>query len=106
MSFKKIKVKDLPRKKRTAPPSRVEQTPEWLKLRAALTEGLKPSEAFQIHWTPEEKAKYKIKSMRNAQRFVKKYVETCGLDYTVRTWNTDTGSIIAVTNQPLISQVA
>ena len=102
MAFEKVSVNQLPKRKRTFV-THFEQTPEWLALRSALAQGLKPSEAFRITFTPEDKAKYKIKSLRTCSRFVKKYIQKCGLDYTVTNYRTDAGEVIVVKYLPVLA---
>ena len=94
--FKKIKVTEIPKRKRTSV-TRFERTPEWTALRAALAHGLKPSEAFRITFTPEEKANYRLKSLRSVSRFIQKYLRAAKLPYKVRAYHTDAGDVIVVT---------
>lgn len=105
MAFAKVSITQRPKRKRTSV-TRFEQTPEWIALRSALALGLKPKEAFMITLTPEDKAKYRIKSMRTCARFVKKYIQKCGLDYRVTQNKTDAGEVIWVEYDPVIAQKA
>jgi len=93
--FKKIKATEIPKRKRTSV-TRFERTPEWSAMRAALERGLKPSEACYVTFTPEEKAKYRIKSLRSCARFVKKYLQAAKLPYKVRAYHTEVGDTITV----------
>lgn len=93
--FKKIKASEIPKRKRTSV-TRFERTPEWANMRMALHEGLRAKEALQVVLTPEDKAKYRIKSLRSCARFVQKYLRLHKLPYRVRAFHILAGDVIIV----------
>lgn len=93
--FRKIKATEAPKRKRNQP-SRFETTPEWLQMKAALDKGLKPNEALEVVLTDADKAKYKLKHRRTVTRFIKKYVRSKGLPYSIKSFNRDMGDYFLV----------
>lgn len=58
-------------------------------MRADIEAGLKPDEALQVHLTEANKKKYNLNHRRTVTRFIKKYLESKGLPYRVRSFHRD-----------------
>jgi len=96
--FKKIKATEIPKRKRTAV-TRFEKTQEWAQMRDAILAGLRPNEALQVILTPEDKKKYRIKSLRSCARFVQKYLRLHNLTYQVKAFHIEAGDVIIVAHK-------
>jgi hypothetical protein len=95
--YKKMSAEQLPKRTRKAE-SRFEKTQEWTLMKADLDRGLSPQEAAQIGLTPEDKARYKITHRRTIARFVKKYIASKGLRYTIKSFQRGGVDYVAVIN--------
>jgi hypothetical protein len=93
--FKKIKASEIPKRKRTSV-TRFEKTKEWTEMRASLHEGLRANQALQVILTPEDKKKYRIKSLRSCARFVQKYLREAKLPYKASAFHIEAGDVIIV----------
>lgn len=100
MAYTKVSTKDVPKRRRLSTP-RFEKTEEWQLMRADIDKGLKPNEALQVSLTEEDKKKYKIKNRRTVARFVKKYLASRKLPYTVKSFHRDDRDFIIVFHLPL-----
>jgi transcription antitermination factor NusA-like protein len=71
-------------------------------MKADIDKGLKPSEALQVTFSEQDKERYNIKSRRTIARFIKKYLSTQALPYSVKSFERrETGSwVILVTVPP------
>jgi predicted nucleotidyltransferase len=103
--YKKTKADQVPKRARKSE-SRFEHTEEWRLMKADIDRGLKPQEALQAVLTPEDKKKYKIKNRRTIARFIKKYLESKGLKYGVKSFNKDGADYIVVQHTPVVRQIA
>lgn len=99
MAYSKVHAKDAPRRKRLSF-SRFEMTEEWRLMRGDIDKGLKPQEALQVSLTDEDKKKYKITNRRTVARFVKKYLASRKLPYTVKSFHRDDRDFIIVFHAP------
>lgn len=95
--FRKLKASEVPRRKRNQP-SRFESTTEWIQMKAAIDEGLKRAEAVEVILTDADKARYKLKHRRTVTRFIKKYVRSKKLAYSVKSFTRDMGDYFLVIN--------
>jgi hypothetical protein len=93
--YKKVKSSAIPKRRRVAL-SRFEKTKEWRLMRADLERGLKADDALQVILTDEDKGRYGIKNRLSVVRFLKKYLSTHKLPYTVRAFRGDDGDFIVV----------
>jgi hypothetical protein len=97
--FKKIQVKEAPKRRRNAVP-RFETTREWKWMRAELEKGLRPTEALQVILTDEDRKKYRITNRRTVTRFVQKYLAAHNLPYVVKSLRLDGGRDIILVQHP------
>jgi hypothetical protein len=93
--YKKIKESDIPKRERKSE-SRFEKTPEWLAMKADIDRGLKSKEALQVALTDADKEKYRITNRRTVARFVKKYLDEQGHEYTVKSFRREDMDFIVV----------
>jgi hypothetical protein len=93
--YKKVKESQIPKRRRIAV-SRFETTDEWRMMKADIDKGLKPNEALQVILTEEDKKKYKIRNRRTVSRFIKKYLDSKGLNYGVKNFRRDEGDYVVV----------
>lgn len=103
--YKKIKESQVPKRERKSE-SRFERTDEWRHMKADIDKGLKPLEALQCALSPEDKKRYKISNRRTIARFVKRYLESKGLKYGVKSFNREGLDFIVVQYTPVIRQTA
>lgn len=75
-------------------------------MKAEIDKGLKPNEALVAVLTDEDKKKYQIKNRRTISRFVKKYLVSRKLKYTVTSFHKAEGDTIIVKYLPVIRQTA
>jgi hypothetical protein len=93
--YKKVKSSAIPKRRRVAL-SRFEKTKEWRLMRADLERGLKSDEALQVVLTDKDKDRYRIKNRLSVVRFLKRYLSTHKLSYSVKTFRGDDGDFIVV----------
>jgi hypothetical protein len=103
--YKKIKANEVPKRARKSE-SRFEHTEEWRLMKTDIDRGLKPQEALQVVLTPEDKKKYRIKNRRTIARFIKKYLDSKGLKYGVKSFYRDGADYLVVHHTPVIRQMA
>lgn len=103
--YKKIKADQVPKRSRKGE-SRFEKTEEWRLMKADIDRGLKPQEALQVIFSPEDKKKYDINHRRTIDRFLKRYLKNKGLKYGVKTFHKDGSDYIVVYHTPPISRTA
>jgi hypothetical protein len=58
-------------------------------MRADIDAGLQPDEVLEVHLTEVDKKKYNLMHRRTVARFIKNYLESKGLAYTVRSFHRD-----------------
>jgi hypothetical protein len=99
MAYKKIKAADAPKRRRLSV-SRFEKTEDWQLMKADLDKGLKPNEALEIILTDEDKKRYRLEHRRTVTRFIKKYLQTHKLPYTLKSFGRDSGDYFLVMYVP------
>lgn len=82
--LKKMHIEDLHTITRFVP-CNFEGHPGWPQLKEVLDAGLGESEAWEFFVTDEEAEKYGLTLRRNGRRFLKKYVQSLGKRYTIKT---------------------
>jgi hypothetical protein len=94
MAYTKTTVAKVAKRKLVRVP-RFEKTPEWGYMKADIDKGLKPGEALQVVFGPEDQKKYHIRNRRSIARFIKKYLVTLNLPYIVTSFERrETGHFI------------
>lgn len=88
MAYRKLTTRDVPRRSRLST-SRFENTHEWRMLRADIDAGLKADDVLEIRLTEADKKKYNLMHRRTVTRFIKKYLESKGFPYRVRSFHRD-----------------
>lgn len=99
MAYHKIKAADAPKRRRAAV-SRFEKTQEWQLMKKDLDKGLKPNEALEILLTEDDRERYGLQHRRTVARFIKKYLDTHNLPYTLKSFARDTGDYFLIMNDP------
>lgn len=97
---KRIAISDIPKRSRRAKPSRFESTEAWKDLKREIDRGLGEQEAIQTTLTDDDKKKYRIPNRRTTARFIKKYIVSKKLKYTVKSFHTSDGESYFVSNEP------
>ena len=103
--FRKLKATEAPRRKRNAV-SRFEKTPDWQQMKTALDKGLKINEALEVVLTDEDKKKYHLQHRRTVTRFIKGYVKSHKMPYTVKSFRRELGDYFLVMYVPVVRQTA
>jgi hypothetical protein len=81
--------------------------PEWNQLRAKLADGLRPYETAVITFNAEDRAKYKIKTLKRVFRdMVKSYIREMHLSYEVDAYSSNGNDVISVKSEPALTKGA
>lgn len=94
--FSIVKENEVPKRERKTE-SKFERTEEWKRMKTCLDKGWKAKQSLQLTMTPEDMERFGLINRRSIVRFIQKYLEANGLEYTVKSFHRDDLDFVVVT---------